>query len=65
MTIPHENSFLFDEFRFDPSKPALFRDGKRIDATPKALEILRVLVENAGEASKEELMKRVWTDSFV
>src|SRR5688572_30192665 len=66
MKAHNEHSYLFDEFRFDPVTPALFRDGERIDATPKALEILRVLVENAGEVvSKEDLMKRVWADSFV
>src|SRR5687768_13185562 len=66
MKAHNEHSYLFDEFRFDPVTPALFRDGERIDATPKALEILRVLVENAGEVvSKEDLMKRVWVDSFV
>src|SRR5687767_544865 len=66
MTPARQNSYLFDEFRFDPATPALFRAGDRVDATPKALEILRVLIENAGEVvSKEDLMKRVWADSFV
>ena len=59
-------SFVFDEFRFDMKARVLFRNEQRVEATPKALEILAVLLENAGEVvSKEELMQRAWPDSFV
>ncbi len=41
-------------------------DGKPIALTPKAFEILQVLVQNGNRlTSKEELMRRVWPDSFV
>ncbi|HLB92488.1 MAG TPA: winged helix-turn-helix domain-containing protein, partial [Terriglobales bacterium] len=34
--------------------------------TPKAFDLLLVLVQNAGRiVSKDELMKTVWPDSFV
>ncbi|MDP2997836.1 MAG: winged helix-turn-helix domain-containing protein [Bryobacterales bacterium] len=37
-----------------------------VPLTPKALEILAVLVKNNGElVSKEELMKAAWPDTFV
>ncbi|HTF72026.1 MAG TPA: winged helix-turn-helix domain-containing protein [Edaphobacter sp.] len=41
-------------------------DGRPIALTPKAFEILQVLVQNGNRlTSKEELMRRVWPDSFV
>jgi DNA-binding winged helix-turn-helix (wHTH) protein len=44
----------------DASARVLLRDGTVVPLTPKALEILAVLVRNRGElVSKEELMKAV------
>ena len=41
-------------------------DNAVVDATPKALKILCVLVESDGRVvSKEEIISRVWADSFV
>lgn len=41
-------------------------DGKPIPLPPKAFEILLVLVQNGSRlTTKEELMRRVWPDSFV
>jgi TolB-like protein/DNA-binding winged helix-turn-helix (wHTH) protein len=41
-------------------------DNSVVDATPKALEILCVLVESGGKiVSKEEIIRRVWADSIV
>src|SRR3981081_3176873 len=40
--------------------------GNPVLPTPKALEILVVLVQNGNRlTTKEELMRKVWPDSFV
>jgi len=58
--------YEFSRFRFDPENHLLEGDGKPIPLTPKAFEILRVLVQNGSRlTTKEELMRRVWPDSFV
>jgi len=44
----------------------LMRDGEPVPLTPKALETLLVLVENSGHVlHKDELMKKLWPDTFV
>jgi len=56
----------FDRFRLDATERALFCDGEMMTLTQKALEVLLVLVELRGRiVEKDELMKRVWPDSFV
>jgi TolB-like protein/DNA-binding winged helix-turn-helix (wHTH) protein/Tfp pilus assembly protein PilF len=44
----------------------LLRDGKPLELTPKAFDTLVALVENSGHLlTKEDLLKRVWPDTFV
>jgi len=58
--------FEFGEFRFDPVEHLLLRAGKPIPLTPKAFDILLVLIQSHGRLlSKEELMGRIWPNSFV
>ena len=58
--------FDFGRFRLDPFERILLADGKPVAMTLKAFDTLRVLVENRGSIlEKEELLKRVWTDTFV
>ena len=58
--------YEFGPFRLDPRKRVLSRDGLPIALTPKPLELLVVLVERAGRVvDKEQLMRRLWPDSFV
>jgi DNA-binding winged helix-turn-helix (wHTH) protein len=58
--------YKFGPFRLDPAKRDLLRDGEIVPLPPKVLDLLQVLVENNGEiVEKEELMSRVWPDSFV
>jgi serine/threonine protein kinase/DNA-binding winged helix-turn-helix (wHTH) protein/class 3 adenylate cyclase len=58
--------FEFGPFHLDPVEHLLLREGNAVALTPKAFETLCVLVENAGHVlSKEELMNRVWPDTFV
>src|SRR5215831_18597882 len=58
--------YEFHEFRFDPDNHLLSSGGSPVALTPKAFEILHVLVQNGGRlTTKEELMRKVWPDSFV
>src|SRR5438046_8851104 len=44
----------------------ILRGDDVVPRTPKACEILLVLVDNSGHVlTKEELMKRVWPDTIV
>jgi DNA-binding winged helix-turn-helix (wHTH) protein/TolB-like protein len=58
--------YEFSRFRFDPENHLLECEGSPISLTPKAFDILLVLVENGNRlTTKEELMRKVWPDSFV
>jgi DNA-binding winged helix-turn-helix (wHTH) protein/TolB-like protein len=58
--------YEFGTFRFDPENHLLLSAGLPVSLTPKAFDILLVLVQNGGRlTTKEELMRRVWPDSFV
>lgn len=58
--------YQFDQFRVDPVRRLLLRDGELIPLTPKAFAILLVLLERRGEVvDKKELIQQVWPDSFV
>ena len=58
--------YEFGDFRIDVSERLLFNEQGIVPLTPKAFDTLLVLVENSGHVlSKEELMARVWPDSFV
>jgi pimeloyl-ACP methyl ester carboxylesterase/DNA-binding winged helix-turn-helix (wHTH) protein/class 3 adenylate cyclase len=58
--------YEFGKFRLDAVERLLFDGTKIISLTPKAFEILLLLVENCGHAlTKEEMLAKVWQDSFV
>src|SRR6185436_14109424 len=53
-------------FRIDPLKRRLLRDGEVIRLTPKAFDLLLVLVEASGRTiEKDELLDRVWPGTAV
>src|SRR6478672_8907972 len=58
--------YQFGSFRLDAAGRTLFRDGKRIALTPKAIDVLIALVE-AGDhpVGKEQLLRTVWADTVV
>jgi DNA-binding winged helix-turn-helix (wHTH) protein/tetratricopeptide (TPR) repeat protein len=59
-------SFEFGTFRLDADKSVLWRGEDLVPLTPKALALLRALVERGGDVvSKTELMGRVWPDTVV
>ena len=58
--------YEFGRYRFDPENHLLESEGRPVPLTPKAFEILLVLVQNGSRlTTKEELMRKVWPDSFV
>src|SRR6516165_9720086 len=58
--------YEFGPFRVDADNELLLRDGQPVTLTPKAFQILLVLVRRNGEiATKDEIMKSVWPDTFV
>lgn len=58
--------YEFDGFRADPVRRVLSRHGEPVAITPKALSILLVLLERAGEVvEKKALIERVWPGVFV
>ena len=58
--------YEFGSFHLDPAERLLLCSGQPVPMTPKAFDMLVVLVERNGRlVEKEELMKAVWPDSFV
>ena len=56
----------FGPFRFDHEARLLFRDGAAVPLSPKALDILSVLIESDGElVKKNDLVQAVWPNTFV
>ena len=58
--------FFFGPFSLSPKKRLLLEDGKQVRLGCRAIEMLIVLVESAGElVSKEKLIGRVWPNTIV
>jgi eukaryotic-like serine/threonine-protein kinase len=61
-----QHLYSFGPFRLDPKECLLILDGTPVPLPPKAFEALLFLVENAGHlVDKDELMRRLWPDTFV
>ncbi|HEV2835878.1 MAG TPA: winged helix-turn-helix domain-containing protein [Pyrinomonadaceae bacterium] len=59
-------NYEFGRFRVKVAERVLLRDGEIVPLTPKVFDILLTLVEKSGQVvSKDELMKRVWPDTYV
>ena len=57
---------LFGDFAFDPDARDLLRGGQRVELSPKALELLRALLEARPRAlSRNQLQDRLWPTTFV
>ena len=58
--------YEFGSFRVEPRQRVLLRDGKPVQLTAKAFELLLVLIEQGGSVvEKDDLMSKVWPDTFV
>ncbi|MGH9616047.1 MAG: winged helix-turn-helix domain-containing protein [Acidobacteriaceae bacterium] len=61
-----DHQWSFGPFRLDGSRRILYRDDRLVRLSPKAADVLVVLIENHGQiVEKDELMKAVWPDTFV
>jgi len=71
MVQPSENLerpqfYDFGPFRVDVENRLLLRDGEPVPLTAKVFDILLLFVENNGRMlDKNELMMRIWPESFV
>ncbi len=58
--------YEFRRFRLDAQEGVLLKDDRPVPLTPKAFDLLLLLVENRGHlVLKEEIMSRLWPESFV
>ena len=63
---PEKRVYSFDVFRVDPAERLLFKEEREVPLTPKVFDTLLVLLENTSHVlTKQELMQKVWPDSFV
>ncbi|HXQ74008.1 MAG TPA: winged helix-turn-helix domain-containing protein [Pyrinomonadaceae bacterium] len=59
-------NYEFGPYSLNPALLRLTREGEKISLTPKAVEILALLVSNAGQlVAKDFLLKEVWPNTFV
>ncbi len=59
-------TYQFDAFSLESHTRRLLKNGDEIHLSPKAFDLLRLLVENRSRAmSKEELQRAVWPSSYV
>jgi len=66
MSEQNTHFYEFGPFRLELQKRLLFRGQEVIKLAPKSFDTLLTLVERHGQVlEKEELMKRLWPDSYV
>lgn len=66
MSYSISHFYRFGEFAVDADQLVLLRGGKPVPLRPKVFDTLLVLVEHRGRiVGKNELMDRLWPDSFV
>jgi len=66
MSVQTKHFYEFGPYRIDAQDHLLFRNGDVVALPPKTFDLLLALVESNGRVlTKEELMKRLWPDSFV
>ncbi len=63
----HEDPiFEFGDFILEPKERLLLRGGEPVPLTPKAFDLLVVLVSRSGHlVTKDDLLQEVWPDTFV
>ncbi len=66
MSLIIRHFYRFGDFTVDTDQKVLLRHGSPLPVTPKVFETLLILLESSGRIiEKEELMKRLWPNSFV
>lgn len=60
------NLYEFGSFRLDCDTRTLWRDNDVVSLSPKALELLTLLIKHRGEVvSKQDIFDSVWSGTFV
>ena len=58
--------WTFENYRLDGDNAALWKNGEQVALRPKTFDVLRYLVEHAGElVRKETLLETVWENTYV
>ena len=58
--------YRFGEFQIDTIEETLHRNGKKLSVNRRSFQILRLLVERAGQiVTKQEFFETVWENTFV
>jgi Tol biopolymer transport system component/DNA-binding winged helix-turn-helix (wHTH) protein len=66
MSAPENQLYEFGPFVIDARSRILLKDGVTVRLTPKAFDILLVLVQHASQVvEKEQLLKEVWAGVYV
>jgi TolB-like protein/DNA-binding winged helix-turn-helix (wHTH) protein/Tfp pilus assembly protein PilF len=66
MLQQNKHIYAFGPFRFDSQERLLLRDNQPVPLTPKVVDTLYVLLQNAGHVvDKDEFMRQVWPDAAV
>lgn len=66
MVTPVNVLYEFGSYQLDPPERLLLCEGQAVSLTPKAFDLLLVLVDRSGHlVEKEELLRTVWPGSFV
>src|ERR1044072_6340940 len=64
--LQNKRFYLFGIFRIDITERILFGENGPVPLTPKAFDTLLFLVENNNHVlGKQELIEKIWPDSFV
>src|SRR5215217_3197044 len=64
--MPHNHCYEFGPYHLNLVKRVLTCAGETVSLTPKATEILVILVTNAGQlVEKDQLLTQIWPDTFV
>ena len=59
-------TYEFDDFALNVKTRLLLRNGQEVHLSPKALDLLVVLIENRQQAmSKADLLHRLWPSTYV
>lgn len=66
MTNGFNTLYEFGQFRLDARGATLWRNDEVIPLSPKAVGLLRLLIENEGRVvSRQEIFDSLWQDTFV
>ena len=64
--FPNSRIYEFESFTLDSNEQELRCAGERVALTPKAVELLTVLVESRGQiVTRDDILNNLWRDTYV